>query len=298
MKFELHGVLEGHEHPIYALSASSKEHILFSGGGEGAVVEWSLKTMKPIKIMYKTRASIYSIHCPKALPLLVSGDREGKISIFNFIDQKLVYQEKLAGAGIFGMLSHQHKLYFVSEDGYLRCFDLERLSLEMELKISEQALRCISINVEDEMMYLSGKDLKIHHYSINENRVVRSEEQHSLPVFSLEYDSENKQLLSGARDAQIKVWRITETINLAAHMFAVNKILSIPEHDIFISASMDKSIKMWDAKSLDLLSIADPLKNQGHHKSVNTLCYTPYEQLVASAGDDRMIKVWRLVTSD
>jgi centriolar protein POC1 len=297
MKFELHGVLEGHEHPIYALSSSSKEHILFSGGGEGAVVEWSLKTMKPIKIMYKTRASIYSIHCPKALPLLVSGDREGKISVFNFIEQKLVYQEKLATAAIFSVLSHQHKLYFVSEDGYLRCFDLEHMSLEMELKISEQALRCVSLNIDDEMLYISGKELKIFHYSIKENRVIRSEEQHTLPVFALEYDSVNKQLLSGARDAQIKVWRMTETINLAAHMFAVNKILSIPEHAVFISASMDKSIKMWDAKNLNLLAMADPTKNQGHHKSVNTLCFTPYEQLFASGGDDRMIKVWRLVTT-
>ena len=35
--------LEGHKHPIYALAGSSKPHIVFTAGGEGAVVEWSLK---------------------------------------------------------------------------------------------------------------------------------------------------------------------------------------------------------------------------------------------------------------
>jgi WD40 repeat protein len=293
-KLALHGVLEGHEHPIYALCSSSKEHILFSGGGEGAVVEWSLKTMKPIKIMFKTRASIYSIHCPNTLPLLVSGDKEGKISIFNFVDQQLVYQKQVSNAGIFGMLSIGNLLYFTSEDGSLRALDLTSFELCLEQAISEQALRCITYNADDEMIYVSGKDLKIHHYSIKEKRVIRAEEEHTLPVFSLTYDAVNKQLLSGARDAQIKAWRISDTINLAAHMFAVNNIQLIPSHNLFASASMDKSIKLWDATNLQLKAVADLTKNNGHHKSVNTLCYTPYENLLASAGDDRVIKVWRI----
>jgi WD40 repeat protein len=57
---------------------------------------------------------------------------------------------------------------------------------------------------------------------------------------------------------------------------------------------MDKSIKLWNATNLQLKAVADPTKNNGHHKSVNTLCYTPYENLLASAGDDRVIKVWRI----
>lgn len=294
IELEKFGELEGHEHPIYSLSASQKEHILFSGGGEGAVVEWSLKTMKPIKIMFKTKASIYSLHCPKTLPLLISGDREGKISIFHFIEQKLIFQEKLSSSPIFGMISFNNHLYFISEDGFLRILDLHAFQIISEIKISEQALRCISINEEDEMIYVSGKDHKIHHYSIKENRVLRSEEQHTLPVFSLQYDAKNKQLLSGSRDAQIKVWRIDNTINIPAHMYAVNDLLLIPDTDYFVSASMDKSIKVWNAKSLELLAIADQYKNNGHHKSVNALAYIPYQNLILSASDDRMIHVWKL----
>lgn len=290
---EPYGILEGHEHPIYALCASQKEHIIFSGGGEGAIVEWSLKTMKPIKIMFKTKASIYSIHCPKTLPLLISGDREGKISIFHFVEQKLLYQQRLTELGIFGMISFGERLYFTSEDGFLRIFDLNALKIIEEIPISDQALRCICLNEEDQMIYVSGKDNRVHHFSIAENRVIRSEEEHTLPVFSLNYDAVNKQILSGARDAQIKVWRMNETINLPAHMYAVNNIQLIPEKNYFVSASMDKSIKVWEATSLELLAIADPFKNEGHLKSVNTLCYTPYEQLLVSAGDDRIIKVWK-----
>ncbi len=293
MRLQLKATLEGHEHPIYALCNSSKEHIIFSGGGEGAVVEWSLKTMQPIKIMYKTRASIYSIHCPKSLPLLVSGDREGKISIFHFVDQKLIYQEALCNKAIFGMLSIEHLLYFVSEDGILRVFNLDTLTMVSEHPISENALRCITYNESDQLLYIGCKDCIIYAFSIHEQKVKYKMQDHTLPVFSLAYDATHKHLLSGSRDAQIKIWTNSEVQNLPAHLYAVNNIQLIPSLGVFASASMDKSLKIWDAQNFRLMGLADPHVNNGHHKSVNTLCFTPYENLLVSAGDDRLIKVWR-----
>lgn len=292
MRLQLKATLEGHEHPIYALCSSSKEHIIFSGGGEGAIVEWSLKTMQPIKIMFKTRASIYSIHCHYALPLLISGDREGKISIFHFVEQKLIYQQALSTKAIFGMLSIGHLLYFVSEDGYLRVFDLTSLSIVSEFQISESALRSIAYNAADQLVYIGSKDNTIYVFSIIEQKIKYRMQEHTLPVFSLAYDASNQQLLSGSRDAQIKIWSKTEVQNLPAHMFAVNNIQHIPSLGIFASASMDKSLKIWDAKTFRLLGLADPQVNNGHHKSVNTLCFTPYENQLVSAGDDKLIKVW------
>lgn len=294
MRLQLKATLEGHEHPIYALCSTSKEHIIFSGGGEGAIVEWSLKTLQPLKIMFKTRASIYTIHCPNALPLLVSGDREGKISVFHFVDQKLIFQQALSSKAIFGMLSIEHLLYFVSEDGYLRVFDLNTLSIVSEHQISESALRCISYNEAEQLLYIGSKDNTIYAFSIINNNIKYKMQEHTLPVFSLAYDTSNKQLLSGSRDAQIKIWSTTEVQNLPAHMFAVNNIQYIESLGIFASASMDKSIKLWDAQTFRLLGLADPQVNNGHHKSVNTLCYTPFENTLVSAGDDKLIKVWKL----
>lgn len=292
MRLQHKATLEGHEHPIYALCSSSKEHIIFSGGGEGAVVEWSLKTMQPLKIMFKTRASIYSIHCPKALPLLVSGDREGKISIFHFIEQKLIYQELICKKAIFGMLSIEHLLYVVSEDGTLCVFDLSSLTKVAEHFISESALRCISYNVKDQLLYIGSKDCIIYAFSLQEQKVKYKMQDHTLPVFSLAYDDTHQHLLSGSRDAQIKIWTSTEVQNLPAHLYAVNNIQLIPSLGIFASASMDKSLKIWDAQNFRLMGLADSQVNNGHHKSVNTLCFTPYENLLVSAGDDKLIKVW------
>lgn len=286
--------LEGHEHPIYSLCISQKKHILFSGGGEGAVVEWSLKNMTPIKIMFKTNSSIYSLNCPEALPLLISGDRAGQISVFDFTQQKLIFQKKLTEKPIFGLVTIGTILYFISEDGILRTFDLVLLKVIEEVKVSEEALRSIAHNKTEQLIYIGAKDNRIYTYSILEKRVIRSDEEHKLAVFSLAYDDERKQLLSGSRDAQIKVWQNHSSQNIAAHMYAINSLLVATETPYFISASMDKSIKIWDANSLELLAIGDAQRNAGHQKSVNTLAYTTFENYLISAGDDRVIMVWQV----
>ena len=285
--------LEGHEHPIYALCISQKSHILFSGGGEGAVVEWSLKNMAPIKIMYKTRASIYALHCPSTLPLLISGDRNGQISVFNFIEQKLVFQKQLTSQAIFGLCSVNQFLYFISEDGKFRIFDLEKFEVIAEVNVSDQALRSITHDGED-TIFIGAKDNRIYHYSIKNERIIKSDEEHTLPVFSLNYDLEKHRLLSGSRDAQLKIWDEGIAHNIPAHMYAINSIATIPDQELYVTASMDKSIKVWDANTYDLLAIGDFNRNEGHLKSVNALAYTNFENYLISAGDDRMIMVWKI----
>lgn len=287
-------VLEGHEHPIYALAISQKKHILFSGGGEGAVVEWSLKNMAPIKVMYKTRASIYCIHCPESLPLLISGDRAGQLSIFHFEKQELIYQQKLTDQAIFGMLSVDEMLYFISEDGYLRTFDLSKNELVSEHLISANGLRCLSYNPQQKHLYIGSKDLSIYTFSTESNRIIQAKEAHELPVFSIRYDEKNKRLISGSRDAQLRVDDFEEVKKIPAHYYAINDIQLVPSSGYIITASMDKTIKVWDDTTYDLLAISDSNKNEGHSKSVNRLAYTPFENYLISCSDDRLIMVWKI----
>jgi WD40 repeat protein len=257
-------------------------------------VEWSLKNMAPIKVMFKTRATIYSLHCPKSLPLLISGDRNGQISIFDFIQQKIVFQKQLTEKPIFGMLSVGNLLYFISEDGTLRTFDLVQFKIIEDHLIANESLRSIAFSEHDQLIYIGAKDNRIYSYSIIEKRVIRSDEEHTLPVFSLAYDEQAQVLYSGSRDAQIKIWNDNKTENIAAHLYAVNDLLLIPETNFLLSASMDKSIKVWDKDTQQLLAVADAQRNDGHQKSVNVLAYTVFENYVISAGDDRMIFVWTL----
>ena len=57
---------------------------------------------------------------------------------------------------------------------------------------------------------------------------------------------------------------------------------------------MDKSIKVWDAETFQLLKVIDKARHAGHGTSVNRLLWTNHNNLLVSASDDRSISIWDL----
>jgi WD40 repeat protein len=71
-------------------------------------------------------------------------------------------------------------------------------------------------------------------------------EGHSLPITSLAFSPCGRYLLSGSRDAQLKVWDLSTFSlkeNIPAHLFAIYDIEYSPNENYFATASRDKSIK-------------------------------------------------------
>ena len=127
--------LEGHKHPIYALAGSSKPHIVFTAGGEGAVVEWSLKKKTFLKVVFHMKASIYCLHSVAQPNILIAGDRTGYLAVFDFESQQLLFHFKAHDAAIFSIQSDAKNCYTVSEDGSLNVYDLKDFSLNKKYKI-------------------------------------------------------------------------------------------------------------------------------------------------------------------
>lgn len=117
---------------------------------------------------------------------------------------------------------------------------------------------------------------------------------HTGSVFALENLPDGR-VVSGGRDAVLRVWneqgREVQTIN--AHLLHIHDIRLNPSGRWLATASMDKTIKIWDAGSLELLKVIDQIKMQAHRASVNTLLWLDEHTLV-SAGDDRQILVMKI----
>src|SRR5690606_5922586 len=113
-------------------------------------------------------------------------------------------------------------------------------------------------------------------------------EAHGNSVFSLCLSPDGKYLLSGSRDAHLKVWDAENKFYLLhtipAHLFTVNHIAFHPDGKLFASAGRDKHIKIWDAQSFQLLKVIDKEKFQGHVNSVNRLLWLKNSNYLVSAG--------------
>ena len=81
---------------------------------------------------------------------------------------------------------------------------------------------------------------------------------------------------------------------MSRHMYAINHLSFSPDSKYFVTCSMDKSIKVWDAEKFQLLKVIDKARHAGHGTSVNKVLWSGYNNLLVSGSDDRSISVWEI----
>ncbi|MDB5115904.1 MAG: domain, G-beta repeat [Mucilaginibacter sp.] len=288
--------LTGHSNPIFALALSQKPGILFTGGNDKGVVEWSLKTNSFIKVMFPVAASVYAIHCPAGYPLMMAGLRNGDVLVFDFLKQQLLPLLKHHQKPVFDIKSVNSKkeLLVASEDGTVSIWSLDTLQLLHSIKVSADTIRCISISPDEKQVAFGCRDNEVRIYDLEDYTLINTLKGHSMAVFSVQYSPAGDYLVSGSRDAQVKIWNTASfelMESIPAHLFAINHIAFHPTHPYFATASMDKSIKLWGADDFKLYKIISREKGYDTHRlSVNKIAWNG-DQLL-STGDDKKIILW------
>lgn len=288
--------LTGHGNPIFTLELSQKPGILFTGGNDKGIVEWSLKENAFIKVMFPVKASVYAIHCPHSYPLLFAGLRSGHVLVFNFIEQKITHVLQGHQGPIFDIKSVRRKgeLLVASEDGAVSVWNLKNLQKVYTIPVSEDTVRSISISSDEKQVAFGCRDSSIKIYDVEDYSLIKSLHGHTMAVFAVQYAPDSSYLVSGSRDAQLKIWD-TATFELIksipANMFAVNHIAFHPSQPYFATASMDKSIKIWGSDDFKLYKVISREKGYpGHVLSINKLTWNG-DQLI-SVSDDKRVIVW------
>lgn len=302
MTVEKTAELTGHSNPIFTLELSQKPGILFTGGNDKGVVEWSLKTNSFIKVMFPVASSIYSIHGPVAFPLMFTGLRNGDVLVFDFIKQQLLAPLQQHTKPIFDIKSVNSKqeLLVASEDGSVSIWNLNTLELLHSIKISEDTIRTIAISPDEKQVAFGCRDNQIKIYNLEDYMLVKTMHGHTMSVFSVQYAPSGDYLVSGSRDAQVKIWDAKSfdlLDNIPAHLFAVNSIAFHSSKPYFATASMDKSIKIWGADDFKLYKIISREKGYASHQlSINKIAWNGDQ--VISVSDDKRIIVWTIGFDD
>ncbi|WP_461452763.1 WD40 repeat domain-containing protein [Mucilaginibacter sp.] len=293
--------LTGHSNPIFTLELSQKPGILFTGGNDKGVVEWSLKTNSFIKVMFPVPASVYTIHCPVGLPLMFTGLRTGDVPVFDFIQQKVITILKHHTKPIFDIKSvpFKNELLAASEDGTVSVWDLNTLKLLHVIQVSADTIRSIAIEPILQQVAFGCRDNKVKIYDLVDYSYITTLEGefgHTMAVFSTQYSPAGDYLVTGSRDAQVKIWNTANyelMQNIAAHLFAVNAIAFHLTQPYFATASMDKSIKLWGADDFKLYKVISRDKGHpGHVLSINKLVWNGDDLI--SVSDDKRIIIWKI----
>ena len=167
-----------------------------------------------------------------------------------------------------------------------------------KIQLAQQSLRTLAVNESKREIAIGTSDNTIKIISLVDLSTKHSLNAHDNSVFTLCYNPEFNILLSAGRDAHLKFWDVDAGYllleDIIAHMFAINNIAFSPDGKHFVTCSMDKSIKVWDAERIRLLKVIDKARHAGHGTSVNKLLWADYKNQLISASDDRTISTWDL----
>ncbi len=290
--------LTGHRDCVYTLTSSGLGPVFFSAAGDGLVVMWNLNDPGTGSVIAQLPNSIYAIHHHKSSNALIIGHNYDGIHIVDWQNKTELGSLQITKAAIFDIQSYNKDLFIGTGHGALIRVDQDNLSVVQNIQLTDKSARSISINEQLGEVAVGFSDHLIRVFDLENLHLKHTIQAHANSVFTVQYTPDKKFLMSGSRDARLKMWDATrnyeQAAEVVAHMFAINHLAFSPDNKHFVTCSMDKSIKVWDAKELKLLKVIDRARHAGHGTSVNKVLWTNHEGQLLSASDDRTISVWNI----
>jgi guanine nucleotide-binding protein subunit beta-2-like 1 protein len=154
------------------------------------------------------------------------------------------------------------------------------------------------LNLSQDSRYcLSGSwDGTLRLWDLKKGQTIKRFVSHSRDVLAVAFSPDNRQIASGGRDKNLKIWNTVGeckfTVEQGAHTDWVSavKFYQDAKTPIVVSASFDKTIKVWDNHTMTLKHTF-----VGHKAQINSLDMAPNTSYLASGGKDGLAIMWNLV---
>lgn len=290
-----HAVFSGHQGAVYTVAPSTKTGFFLSGGSDATVVEWDLSEQIAPRIIARSASLIYSLLALPNQDVLFIGNNQGGIHVIDLEQKKEIHYWLAHKTGVFDLKFHAHKneIWAAGADGNLSIWDASSFENKAVIQVSDQKIRKIEHCSNYSCSALACSDGSI--YLVYSQRTIESISPQSDAVNALAFSPDGKYLLSGTKNAHLQIWdwpnrKLLEQI--PAHNFAIYGIQFINAGEQFITFSRDKTIKLWETASFNVIQRIDR-ETLGHVNSVNAGFWDAHSSLFISGSDDRSAIAWR-----
>jgi WD40 repeat protein len=289
----------GHSSGIYTVVVSKQK--IYSASADGFVARWNTELGTQDKFAINIGKPVYALLVLATDDFLMAGTNAGDLYVFDLEKRCEIKHFIQHQTAIFSIIENQPKQVFYSTDadGNLAVWDTNNFELKLFLPLGCGKIRRMSVSSDGAFLAIGGQDGFVRVLDTDFYNEVSSFFAHQDGVSSILFHPKKMEILySGGKDAILRrwEWKSGKLIKeIPAHNFVVYELLSMPESSYIVSASRDKSIKIW-TEDLSFVERVE-LRTGGHRHSVNSLARISGNQFV-SASDDKRIITWSIIDKE
>ncbi len=286
--FQAKVVLNGHAGPIYASSWDGD--FLYSSSGDKYVTRWDLeKGLQDSSFTVKLEHAAYALKAGNQFCFI--GCTDGTLLGIDTQTKKIAWEHNFFGNAWFSLLIDPVRGWLIAGDSEGNILVLELQTGKRILHLPLAAGKIRAINVSADLCFVSTQLIGVLVFSCENWNEIASWEPHELGSNVLFVDLPKKEIITGGRDAHIVISNSNYEVvkRIPAHYQTIYGLIQIGNQ--FITASLDKTIKIWNA---DFSKVEQRIefKQGGHNRSVNGIVFID-ELTFVSYGDDKKIIIWK-----
>ena len=291
--------LTGHNSSIFKVVPFKHPHLFLSGAGDGWIVVWDLRDPEMGRLLSKVETQIFSMKYLKDHEMIVAGNMDGGIHWINLNDPDITKNIAHHKNGVFAIERVGESVLTAGGAGVLTRWDIQEQRTIESIHLTNKSLRCIAYSETRNELAIGASDHCIYLLNATDLTIKQViEKAHENSVFTIVYSPDHQYLMSGGRDAQLRIRDIEngfkEISAQPAHWYTINHLAIHPKGHLFATASRDKTIKIWDATTFQLVKVLETVRDSGHVNSVNHLYWSNHNNELISCSDDRSIIVWTI----
>ena len=287
--------ISGHAGAVY--TGTVDQNFLYTGSADHFVTRWNIDTGEQDKFAIKMDQSVYALEFISK-NILAVGLSSGSLYIFDLESKEEIRHFVQHVKAIFSITSNslKNQFYVGDADGNLSVWNSKTLELLIYIPLDCGKIRDIHTNQSGELFSVSCQDGTTRIFeTVGFNEIVTLNSHNGGATVSC-FDLNNSDIiLTGGKDAHLNFWKweSSELISsIPAHNYVIYDICYL-NSETFITASRDKTIKIWDAITNQVIQRLDS-KSGGHKHSVNRLIKVN-EVTFASVSDDKRIIIWSTI---
>lgn len=297
-KIEKLQTFTGHKSSVYGLSKGENSDVFYSVAGDGYVVRWDFNNPEQGIPLLKLVNNAYTIKYLPEKKILIVPDNQVGVHWVDIETKKIIHTTNLPGVSVFDIKLAGEKVFLSDNKGMIHQISLKDFSLENQHAYSDKSARAMTVLEDSQEIAIAYSDYSVRIFDLITFKIKKTLKGHDNSVFSVIYLPEKKLLASAGRDAKLIFWNAAGNFEMIekipAHIYPINHLEIISENNLLATASMDKTIKLWDTDTLKLKKVIDRGRHQSHNSSVNRLLWMEDRGQMLSASDDRNISLWNL----